>query len=1731
MLILLATLLLAKGEEMLEDGVPKQGNIESMQGGSKHYRFVLDRISVNKDISISVTTFSDWSDPDIFVAEGRIPTVQDYDYSSVAWGMGSVIIPDIKAKVNLEYNVLVHCYSSCRFEVTFSYVQEIALTEGVPQTGFLIRDLTAIYKMNVTQDVEEIRVKAEVSYGKIKMYAAREEEPTPDNTLAVVDTWHNGKEFFEVRPKKGLYRFSIVALNDTQYTITASSGNATVFMLQASVPASGRVPHGEMNFYKINVDSEEETLTIKLTPFSGDPDLYIKAGELPTKLDFDFESVMFGNETLSITPEQRRELGHKTGDFFIGVYGFSESSYILTARINSNSLTPLSAGIPLTGYVEKQEIDLYYMNVPDSLQLNITFHLSPSHGNPDLYVKLCDKKLSECRFSEEEIANPSNHNVHVSKHSSGSDQVDILHTPEKCVNGNKCKYIAGILGMSYERSEYSILGNFNNSNELILREGRPMTMAVQNGFRYFKFTLFNESAIEVSFTLTPISGDSDLYSSTEGKPSLMNFDKKSSHNSLEIDSLTYVRGRDRESLVGTYHLGVFCSSQATFTIVAYQKLPGKNSTVQIYPGHPQKDTVYNMTDSDYRIYWFPVHFQPETKQNMQITLTPITGAFSVYVANNLGNLDWQNEIFYYNWRDHPSSGDPVNVVNIKTTDPCYVLDSTYLILVQADRFSVNGTATYSITYNIGNGTAMLTEDVPYRGQVINNEYNYFTFPIHANHEDITFSVTALSGDPDIYISVDPENTKPTKQKNDFRSNNFGSETLTLTWEQGLKEKCPDLPDEYHHGDPINCMIYIGVFGYSASTYTIRVHTSKNLPKRLTMGHLQSGELNRTEYDFYYITTSPTKPLKVTLQPLTGDPDLFLNVFNYQEVGTDPKSWERPTKDSFMYASRATTLEDSVELSSQNLTSICPGNTCLALISVNCFAEYCRYSIMAEEESNLTSLVEGDPKYGHVKEGEYMYFSYYCDKEDNDLLFLLTPISEGDPDLYVSKGRGNFPTSSNYTWRSISWSGESILIKPDDTGLGGGSMKGTYNIAVYGFVDTSFTIKVTNHPTPVTRIVSGQPNSGALGTNSVDYYSFYNSNDTDILITVTPNSGTAFLRANPQDELTQELYENLPTQENYVWSSVQNENKYIIEIKQNDPHFCMYCNILIGVFTSDSECSYSITAKNELHPTLLQNGVPVRAEIQETEVHYYTFEIKSETEFDISLVAYSGDPDIFVSKQKNVLESFKWQSLSTEEINHITITPEDEEFIIGVYYIAVEGFTGGSYSLTMHTRKSYVTLIDGWPQTYSIAYDSKDHILFQLISSQESRGNAYCELTPLSEDFKPSLYTYFYPANETRSMSPPDSYLYELKYEENDYDNMYNKVKFNLNMTGKSGKYRIGVYGNQAEGHSRREMGNFEFYCTTSMHSTILRVGDVQYDVFDNQFKKRSYEINVNEKGKLELFAIPCGGKIKLEVSSNWTLANEDIPDVEVTRMTDGRIIGSINHAKGKYFVTVSSLMNSQLFNGSSYQLTSRFTKQGDPTQPLISPGNEGILSWERKGGSKVELKWNPVYYENGKPYQEEVEYRVYFTDEEKANMVTTCGMYSAELLGIATSLKNTHKTQVTVELPEEKGFVNVMAVLPESQNMLLRYVSYDPTEVVVSAGHRGIGATVFWVVAVLLFVSIMVTALLYKKFRTVQQQLEYEMSDVRNVASVSSGNLNASNLSAAQRKQAYNPLFDQSDTL
>ena len=1699
------TFLLSSAETELVDGKTVTVDSDSLFGIEKNFNFFVSAVN-STDLVISLTSYSDFSDPDMLVKAGKKPTYDDYDYASLAWGSGSIIISPSELKANSSYHILAICYTICGFSITVSYTKEINLEDGLPINGQLIKGRQNVYQFNTGNSTgDSMSISVSNIKGKVDMYVVigLETDLTADNSEDIVHTWEGNLVYKTKKfPEDTVYRTAIMAEKNSTYTILAKADSIKSTKLQAGIPISGEVSENNFTYYYFNVLSENETISISLTMLTGGCNIYVRANELPSLKNYDFISNHTGNENLIITYNDRKKLGKLTGKYYIGIYGYTHSVYTLTLTTSNISFVPLTPGVPQSGSVNQSLINYFFIEYPIN-DANITISLTVASGNADLYAKNCSKDLKKCQFEQKELDNPAE--IFYSQHTTGSENIEIPYKAGLCPKSKTCNFVIGVFGV-LPYSTYTLLVTTNKSDEIILRDGKPMYITVENSTnKYFKFNVFSESVYEVLFMITPVSGDTDLYGSLNQVISGLNYQKGSTEAGVEIDQIKWVKGVDNESLTGTYHVLAFSSSPSSFSIVAKTSIPGRNSTIQIYPGHPQKDTVYNYTGSEYRIYMFPVHYTEETKQKLTITLTSITGKFSIYVANKISNLDWDNKLFYYNWKGSDKSHKgQYYTITILPEDPKYLIDSTYLILVKAEKFLADLSATFIINYSVGDGSIILSEDTPYNGVVASGEYEHFTFPIHIKHKNIIITLTCLAGDADLYISTSQNNTFPTNEKYQFKSSTPGDEKINLNWQENeLSKACPDVSDSYTFGNNTKCNILISIYGFQTSTYSLRIHTSQESLVMLTIGQPYYGNLSSSEYGYFYSYIHANEAFKVSVQPDLGDPDLYLNIIDKSQASSNTSTWQRPNSEVYDFESISSVLTEEISINSTLLKLKCPSGVCLIISSVLCKEKPCSYYIQVNQQNETQTLIENQVTYGTTNNG-FVYYTYYSNRDFDNFLIQVTPINSGNPDLYVSKGRDNLPTGESFDWSSSFWGGDSLLITKDDKFFNGESMKGTYNIGIRDIWGTcSFTVLVNNNPSPVQKLKTGVPQFGSIQKHEISYYLFKNILQEDIIISLTPTLGNGNIYVNTVNEWGEDMYTHLPGPENYLWSSNTSSNKYIVNVTSSDKNFCSYCDFIIAVKSTDSLFTYTITSRNDLQITLLQDGIPIRSKANPKHWSVYTFEVLTKTDFFVTLTCFSGSPNLYISKSEELeWDNFIGTIFFVKGTMSLKVNYDETNFHLGNYYIIVESnYDDSFFSLVAHTADNYITLVDGWPILYSLEPSKTEGVSLRL----DGKNRNFLSFTLKSfSSYCPTVYIKLQSANETQRKPSSDynTFTYSnsscnLKTTKNGEKISYLSIRNDFSSNYSNFLFTL------INDNSDQDL-EFELEVSVSTEIIVVPLGETTYAIVNNKENKR-YEFITSEKGELDIYVIPCIGEFKLEISSNWTLVTQDMPDIVVNRLTEGTLAGSIYNADGIYYATVSKYKDFE--TEGIFLLFNEFTRQGEKRKTLYKPGNNGLIKWSNHRDRDIQVSWTGLEDDNGHTVNETIVYEIYFTTLEENSMLTSCSIiynyyYNDDKTRLIGSVVNDTKFDVTI--PERKGYINVLAMLGNRTESLFNYIVYDPTEVLAENG-RGAGRgsmLLFLLLAVLLVLATGTSYYYYKKKKQAENILDFEMNDVRNVASV-----------------------------
>src|SRR5512142_2389941 len=128
--------------------------------------------------------------------------------------------------------------------------------------------------------------------------------------------------------------------------ILASAAYAAETPLTNGVPLAGQSgTAGSEKFYRIDVPAGQDQLEILTTGGTGDVDLYVRRGALPTTTSYDFRPYKVGNEeTVSVASPA-------AGTWYIMLRGYADYANVTLKATYSAAVTvvSLTSGVPVTG--------------------------------------------------------------------------------------------------------------------------------------------------------------------------------------------------------------------------------------------------------------------------------------------------------------------------------------------------------------------------------------------------------------------------------------------------------------------------------------------------------------------------------------------------------------------------------------------------------------------------------------------------------------------------------------------------------------------------------------------------------------------------------------------------------------------------------------------------------------------------------------------------------------------------------------------------------------------------------------------------------------------------------------------------------------------------------------------------------------------------------------------------------------------------------------------------------------------------------------------------------------------------------------------------------------------------------------------------------------------------------------------------------------------------------------
>jgi hypothetical protein len=298
----------------------------------------------------------------------------------------------------------------------------------------------------------------------------------------------------------------------SEYTVVASL-TATTTLLLANVPLSATLSSTQSRFFRFDVNTVA-AVYIVVTAQSGDPDLFVGFGNVtaPNASNYIWASQRAGSDVVAIQPTDARACNVSSTGFctyYIGVtaFGPSTSAFSIVAYTRSVDAIVLVDGQSQTGFVGIGETQPFAFAIPTGPFPAVTVTLGAlDDGDVDLFVLV----------SANASVVPTHDNAQfVSQSLSGAETVTVpgWSAPvEACfATGQNCFLYIGVLG--YTASLFTVTATLSGSSTQLM-DGVAMPDSVTAGSqRFYSFTL-RQPGVSVEFSITPMSGDPDLFVST-----------------------------------------------------------------------------------------------------------------------------------------------------------------------------------------------------------------------------------------------------------------------------------------------------------------------------------------------------------------------------------------------------------------------------------------------------------------------------------------------------------------------------------------------------------------------------------------------------------------------------------------------------------------------------------------------------------------------------------------------------------------------------------------------------------------------------------------------------------------------------------------------------------------------------------------------------------------------------------------------------------------------------------------------------------------------------------------------------------------------------------------------------------------------------------------------------------------------------------------------------------------
>jgi len=521
------------------------------------------------------------------------------------------------------------------------------------------------------------------------------------------------------RPRKAAVLLAVTC-------ILASVAYAAETPLTNGVPLAGQSgTAGSEKFYRIDVPAGQDALEILTTGGTGDVDLYVRRGALPTTTSYDYRPYKVGNEeTVSVT-------NPTAGTWYIMLRGYADYAGVTVKATYSAAVTivTLANGVPVTGLAGAAASEKFFrIDVPAG-QLKLEISISGGTGDADLYVK--------------KDSLPTTGSYDYRPYLIGNEEAVTVNSPTA---GSWYIMVRGYATYS----GLTLVASYSGGVGEELQNGVPVTpiSGAQNSEKIYRIQVpAGQTNLEIASWGG--TGDADLYVKFGARPTTTDYDYR-----------PFLAGTDETVSVnnptaGTWY--IMLRGYSDYSGASLKATYGDVYTLQ--NGVPVNGLSAPLGNEKY--YKIEV---PSGQDTLQFTTSSGTGNVDVYIKRGAKptTVSWDHRLI-----------QPGNAESISIGSPA---GGTWYVMLKAQQ-AYNG-VTLEGEYSFTGTVVLLSNGVPVTNiSGTEGSERIYRLIVPSGQAKLEFVISGGTGDADMYVK---RGSPPTTLEYDYRPYLIGSEeTVTV----------------------------------------------------------------------------------------------------------------------------------------------------------------------------------------------------------------------------------------------------------------------------------------------------------------------------------------------------------------------------------------------------------------------------------------------------------------------------------------------------------------------------------------------------------------------------------------------------------------------------------------------------------------------------------------------------------------------------------------------------------------------------------------------------------------------------------------------------------------------------------------------------------------------------------------------------------------------------------------